>query len=140
MKSPLDQVIASYHRGRHSGELFDTFYDLFLRKSPEIPPMFAHTDFRHQKLMLRESVLEMLIFAQTNTGRREIEKLAERHRQLSVKPEHYQLWLDALCQALAQHDPQFNAELEQSWREAMRPGIRIMGGRLTEALEPDLDV
>jgi len=77
MDSSFDQVVASYHRARQSGELFDTFYNVFLGKSPEIPPMFARTDFPHQKLMLRESILEMLLFAQTGSGHDEIKRLAE---------------------------------------------------------------
>ena len=88
--------------------------------------MFARTDFPHQKLMLRESILEMLVFAQTGSGGKEIERLAERHRQLNVKPLHYVLWLDALCEALAKHDPEFNPTLEQMWRDAMRKGISLM--------------
>ena len=126
MDSPFNQVIASYHRARESGQLFDTFYHLFLGKSSEIPPMFARTDFPHQKLMLRESILEMLVFAQTGSGRDEIERLAERHRQVNVKPSHYDLWLDALCEALAQHDREFTPTLEQMWRDAMQKGIDIM--------------
>ena len=59
MNNPFEQVIASYHRARETGQLFDTFYRIFLGKSPEIPSMFARTDFPHQKLMLRESILEM---------------------------------------------------------------------------------
>jgi hemoglobin-like flavoprotein len=126
MESPFDQVVASYHRARESGQLFDTFYHLLLGKSADIPPMFARTDFPHQKLMLRESILEMLIFAQTGSGRPQIERLAERHRQLKVKPSHYTLWLDALCEALAKHDPEFNGTLEGLWRDAMRKGIEVM--------------
>jgi hemoglobin-like flavoprotein len=124
--SAFDQVVASYHRARASGELFDTFYNLFLAKSTEIPPMFASTDFQHQKLMLRESLLEMLVFFQTQSGRDEIERLAERHRRLNVQRNLYCLWLDSLCEALAQHDPEFTPRLEQTWREAMRPGIDVM--------------
>ena len=60
MESQFAQIVASYHRARRTGQLFDTFYELFLAKSPEIPPMFARTDFPHQKLMLRESILEIL--------------------------------------------------------------------------------
>ena len=101
-------------------------FDTYLGKSPEIPPIFAHTDFPHQKLMLRESLLEMLIFAQTGSGRDEIERLAERHRGLNVKPEHYDLWLEALCEALAKHDPAFTPELEQLWRHTMHKGIQLM--------------
>lgn len=126
MDSAFDQVIASYHRARQTGELFDTFYHLFLAKSPDIPPMFARTDFPHQKLMLRESILEMLVFAQTGSCRDEIEQLAERHRQVNVKPAHYDLWLDALCEALAKHDSEFNPALERLWRDAMQKGIELM--------------
>jgi hemoglobin-like flavoprotein len=126
MESQFAQVVASYHRARRSGELFDTFYKLFLSKSPEIPPMFARTDFPHQKLMLRESILEMLVFAQTGAGRDEIKRLAERHRQLHVTHAHYELWLDALCEALARHDSQFNPELEQMWRDSLQKGIGLM--------------
>jgi hemoglobin-like flavoprotein len=126
MDSAFEQVVGSYHRARQSGQLFDTFYQVFLGKSPEIAPMFAQTDFAHQKLMLRESILELLLFAQTETGRDQIERLGERHRALNVTPAHYELWLDALCEALALHDPQFNAVLESKWREAMRKGIEIM--------------
>jgi hemoglobin-like flavoprotein len=91
MSTVFEQVIASYHRARESGAFFDTFYNLFLSKSPEIRPMFARTDFPHQKLMLRESILEMLVFAQTGSGREEIERLAARHRALKVTARHYQL-------------------------------------------------
>lgn len=126
MNSSFDQVVASYHRARLSGQLFDTFYHLFLAKSPEIPPMFARTDFPHQKLMLRESLLEMLVFAQTGSGRDEIVRLAKRHSELNVKPAHYDLWLDSLCEALAKHDPEFSSTLDSLWRDAMRRGIDLM--------------
>jgi len=76
--------------------------------------------------MLRESILEMLAFVQTGSGRVEIERLGERHRQLNVRPGHYDLWLDALCESLAKHDREFNPGLEQMWRDAMRTGIAAM--------------
>jgi hemoglobin-like flavoprotein len=126
MDETFDQVVASYHRARQSGQIFDTFYDLFLAKSPDIPPMFARTDFPHQKLMLRESILEMLLFAQTGSGRDEILRLAERHQQLQVKPAHYDLWLDALCEALSKHDPEFSPALELMWRDSLKKGIQLM--------------
>ena len=126
--SPYQQVVSSYHRARDTGELFDTFYRILLAKSPEIPPMFARTDFPHQKLMLRQSILEMLLYWQLESGHEEIERLARRHRELNVTTRHYQLWLDALCEALARHDPSFTPELEQLWRTALRPGIDAMIG------------
>jgi hemoglobin-like flavoprotein len=124
--STFQLVAASYQRARVTGELFDTFYRLFLNKSPDIPPLFVRTDFPHQKLMLRESLLEMLTFSQTQAGRAEIERLAERHRSLNIQPRHYELWLDALCEALEKHDPAFTPQLERLWRDLMRPGIELM--------------
>lgn len=126
MESEFAQVIASYHRARQSGQLFDTFYELFLAKSPELPALFALTDFAHQKLMLRESILVMLAFAQTGSGGEEIIRLGERHRRLNIKPAHYLLWLDALCEALAKHDPEFGPDLEAIWRRSMQKGIDLM--------------
>jgi truncated hemoglobin YjbI len=134
MDAAFEQVSASYHRARETGQLFDTFYGLFLKKSPDIPPMFASTDFPHQKLMLRESILEMLSFAQTGSGRDEIERLGERHRQLRVKSGHYDLWLDALCEALTQHDPRFDSRLEALWRNAMKKGIALMSSNTSVEL------
>jgi hemoglobin-like flavoprotein len=131
----FSRVVASYHRARTTGQVFDTFYRVFLAKSPEIPAMFAHTDFPHQQLMLRESLLEMLIFSQTGSDREEIERLAERHRCLNVKREHYELWLDALCEALAQHDPGFTPQLEQAWRRAMHAGISVMSAPASKIVE-----
>ena len=68
MNTPPDEVTASYHRCREDDRFIDTFYDIFLSKSPEIAKKFEHTDFRHQKLMLRESLLEMLFLEQGIEG------------------------------------------------------------------------
>lgn len=126
MSEHFDRVIASYHRARSNPQFFDKFYELFFRKSPEIPRFFVRTDFRHQKRMLQESLLEMLVYYQTGGGRDQIERLAERHRQLHVKSEHYAFWMDALLEALGQFDPEFGSELDVAWRAAMQSGLDIM--------------
>ena len=46
MTTDFDQVIASYHRACGTGQLFDTFYRVFLGKSPEIPDILARPIFR----------------------------------------------------------------------------------------------
>lgn len=127
MKDIYDRVVASYHRCRQSSEFFDTFYEIFLPKSPEIASKFVHTDFARQKLMLRESLLEMLNFyCGIDSVRKEIEQLGKLHRQLEVRPELYELWLESLCEAVAKHDPEYRVELAELWRQAMRPGIALM--------------
>ena len=127
MKNVSDQVIASYHRCRQSSAFFDAFYDIFLGKSPEITAKFAHTDFARQKQMLRESLFEMLnYYGGIASVREEIEQLGKRHQQLEVRAEHYEQWLDSLCEAVARHDPEYRDDLGEMWREAMRPGIAMM--------------
>ena len=44
-----EAVRVSYHRCEESGDLFDTFYDIFFTKSPEISPKFADTEMEKQK-------------------------------------------------------------------------------------------
>ena len=127
MNAPQDEVTASYHRCRADDSFFDTFYDDFLAKSPEIAEKFRQTDFAHQKLMLRESLLEMLCFEQGMDGARaEIKLLGRRHKDLRITSAMYGMWMDSLCEAVAQHDPQYTPELAQKWRDAMRPGIDLM--------------
>jgi hemoglobin-like flavoprotein len=77
--------------------------------------------------MLRESLLTMLCFNMGMVGpREELERLAKRHVELDIKPEHYSIWLNSLCEAIERHDPEFTPELGQLWRDAMQKGIDVM--------------
>jgi hemoglobin-like flavoprotein len=127
MTEQAEELTASYYRCRHDERFLDTFYDVFLSKSPAIAQMFATTNFKFQKLMLRQSLLEMLCFDRGMFGtRQEIERLGLRHKQLGVTPEMYAMWLDSLCEAIKQHDPSYAPELEQQWRDAMLKSIKEM--------------
>ena len=127
MTAESSDLMSSYYRCRKNRHFIDTFYELFLAKSPEIAEMFAGTDFNIQRLMLRESLLEMLCFDRDIPGtREEVERLGRHHFQLQVTPEMYSMWLDALCEAIRKYDPEYSIELEQRWRQAMQKGINIM--------------
>jgi hemoglobin-like flavoprotein len=123
----VDPVIASYHRCREDEFFVDTFYQYFLAKSADIAKMFEHTDFTRQKLMLRESLLEMLCYDRGVEGAEaEIQRIAHRHLDLGIPPEMYTMWLDSLCEAVEQHDPKYTPELGQQWRDSMQKGIDLM--------------
>lgn len=129
MMNDLDAVTVSYHRCRASAGFFDTFYERFLAKSAEVAEKFRQTDFARQKLMLRESLVSMLLFnLGAGSARAELEQLAERHsrRGVDIAPHLYDLWLDALCETVEQHDPEFKPQLAQEWRAAMRAGIDLL--------------
>ncbi len=127
MSNQSDAVTASFYRCRRDGDFVGTFYDLFLSKSPEIAQKFAHTDFKFQKLMLRQSLLEMICFERGIPGTsEEIERLGHSHRELRITPEMYAMWLDSLCEAIGKHDPEYTPALEQLWRQAMLKSINKM--------------
>ncbi len=127
MTEPPNDVLASYYRCRRSDQFIDSFYELFLATSPAVAVKFQNTDFKLQKLMLRQSLLEMLCFDRGLDGtEEEIQRLGRRHRELDIAPEMYAMWLDSLCTAIEQHDPEFTAELEQKWRVAMQKSITEM--------------
>jgi hemoglobin-like flavoprotein len=127
MAEQANELTASYYRCRRDECFLDTFYDAFLSKSPAVAQMFAKTDFKIQKLMLRQSLLEMLCFDRDMSGtREEIERLGLRHKELCVMPEMYAMWLDSLCEAVRKHDPSYTPALEQLWREAALKSIKEM--------------
>lgn len=129
MLNELDRVTASYHRCRASDGLLDTFYERFLAKSPEVAEKFRNTDFKRQKLMLRESLISMLLFnLGSASAHRDLDQLAERHsrRGVDIPPRLYDLWLDSLCETVAKHDPEYQPELDAEWRRAMKPGIELL--------------
>ena len=120
-----NELTDSYYRCRRDERFLDTFYDTFLAKSPAVAQLFAKTDFKLQKLMLRQSLLEMLCFDREMSGtHEEIERLGLRHRELRVQPEMYEMWLDSLCEAIKKHDPSHTPALEQLWRQAALKSIQ----------------
>ena len=132
MLPDLDAVTASYHRCRASEHFIDTFYEHFLTKSREVAEKFRGIDFTRQKFMLRESLLMLLLFNHDDPGAvEELERLAERHSRRGINiPSHlYSLWLDALCEAVENHDPEYEPTLNEKWRAAVQPGIELLASK-----------
>ena len=57
--------------------------------------------------------------------------LAERHsrRDLDIRPELYDLWIDCLVETARAHDPEFGPEVESAWRETLTVGANYMRER-----------
>ncbi|QDV47061.1 hypothetical protein Enr13x_69700 [Stieleria neptunia] len=122
-------IVATYRRCMSGEGFIDTFYQLFLASSDEVRIKFQFTDMVHQKLVLRESLLVLILFSENqDRNHAELLQLAERHdrNHAEIAPHLYELWLDTLCSAVAQHDPEFTPHVEQLWRRAMQPGIDLM--------------
>lgn len=129
MSASHQDVLDSYHRCEAVGGLFDTFYDIFFAKSPEISPKFSNTDMELQKQNVMASVLMALRLATEDlVARKYIQEIAETHsrERHDIRPQLYGVWLNALCEAISKQDPQYTPALEEKWRQAMRPAIELM--------------
>ena len=122
-------VMEIYYRCEDSPGFFDTFYEIFFAKSPEIPPKFANTDMERQKQIVMASLLTCLRLRSGDPeARRAVEELGEKHsrRGLNVRPELYGVWLDSLCEAIQQHDRHYTPLLAMKWRNAMHDAIALI--------------
>lgn len=110
-------------------KLYDKFYERFVTSDPRIGPYFVTTDFKKQKNLLKDGVGRALSFASGDAGSANfIEHLSVTHDRshMNILPELYPYWLNALLQTLADTDPKWSKNLEQSWREALQKTIHVM--------------
>jgi len=122
----------SYQRTRNHPDFLGRFYEILLEASDEVREKFAHTDFPKQIRMLKASLLMMMQASFSSIeGQEHMETLAERHsrRDLDIRPELYELWLDCLVEAVKEADPLFDSRVENAWRTVMKPGIEFMKAR-----------
>ena len=122
----LELLNDSLERCSARGDFIDYFYDLFLQSSEEVAEKFAHTDFRKQKRMLKASFYLILLANEGKPeGRSHLKRIAQLHSRqgVDVRPGLYELWLDSLMQTVRAYDPQWTEEIEQVWRQMLRPGI-----------------
>jgi hemoglobin-like flavoprotein len=116
----------SFERCMVASRFLDTFYDHFLKSSPEVAAKFQGTDFTRQKRMLKVSLYAMVGALVLHSADYSIlESTARRHARTDreIPPHLYALWLDSLIFAAKICDPIFDAKAEQNWREAMQSGI-----------------
>jgi hemoglobin-like flavoprotein len=114
------------------GPFLQRFYELFLDSSDEVKEKFAGVDMRNQQRMLKVSLYMLMLATQKGVGGEEyIEKVAQRHNhtERDIPPHLYDLWLDCLIQAVGACDPYFDSEIEQAWRDILKPGIDFMISR-----------
>ncbi len=111
-----------------SNEFFFRFYEIFTAKSPEVAAAFRNTDMTRQVRMLRQSIVYLVNFYATHNADDFLRRIARRHARsdLDIAPYLYDLWLEALLEAVAEFDPRFSDETAEAWRMVLRPGIEFM--------------
>ena len=125
----FEAVKQSFDRCGESEGFYDTFYEVFLAKSPEIPPLFAQTEFKKQKQLLKATITIMVRYpVQEEQSRTVLEKVGQTHNRSghNIWPALYALWLESLCETVQKHDPEFSPSLEAHWRQRMQEGIAVI--------------
>ena len=125
--SPADLVMQSYGRCCASSGFFDSFYQYFLASSPEIRDKFAHTNMPAQRLLLRQGILNLVMHARGMPDTK-LRALGCSHARgaLDIRPELYDLWLQALLQSIGEHDGQCDANTRLAWHEVLNKGISVI--------------
>ena len=125
--SPADLVMQSYGRCCASSGFFDSFYQYFLASSPEIRDKCAHTNMPAQKQLLRQGILNLVMHARGMPDTK-LRALGCSHARgaLDIRPELYDLWLQALLQSIGEHDGQCDANTRLAWHEVLNKGISVI--------------
>jgi len=110
-----------------SKRFIDLFYTIFLDKSPKIKEAFKETHIENQKKMLAESIVHLVNFYSTKTASEFMQSLAVMHRdQLKISPDIYDLWLEALLEAVEGTDEECTEFKLLAWRITLAPGMEFM--------------
>ncbi|WP_323846484.1 globin [Microbulbifer magnicolonia] len=122
-----DMVFQSYGRCCNDEQFFVDFYDRFMGSSAEIRALFADTDMRQQRHLLRNGIMQLVLHARGMADTK-LRALGQSHSRngYNIRPEWYRLWLDALMATLRQHDRAFSDEVEAAWRRAIGAGIALI--------------
>ena len=125
--SDTDVVFQSYGRCCRQEAFFADFYDLFMAKSADVRQVFRHTDMPAQRHLLRAGIMWLILYARGASGNklRDLGRTHNRHGY-NIDPAWYPLWVDALMEAVARHDPQHCPRLLVQWRQVLSPGIALI--------------
>ena len=125
----IDQIRASFDRCEAAGDFAEQFYEVFLKSSPVVAPLFAKTDFTKQRKLLRATVYILVTRNLEDLQAKEaLVRIGHSHSraQLNIRPALYEVWLDSLCETVKRMDPDWSPDIEQWWRDRMRPGIDLI--------------
>ena len=128
-RSHKQEFLDSLNRCSQDDQFMAMFYRRFLATSPEVRKKFRDTEFsRQERVLLRSLQLSASATDGDPVALRELHSLAESHdrHHLDIRPELYEYWLDALVETAWEFDPEWNPQIEESWRHTLGHVIHHM--------------
>ena len=122
-----DIVMQSYGRCCASDSFFHTFYENYLASSPGVRDQFGNTDMKGQKLLLRQGILNVVLYARGMPGTK-LKALGCSHSRngMNIRPELYTLWFNALATTVREHDKDSNNDTIAAWREVVNKSVDVI--------------
>ncbi len=131
-KDDLTKVKRSYSRCFIGDKnLIDGFYEVFLNSHPDIAEMFKNTNFKQQKLLLRQGINCMIMFTEgafAGSFCLDEIKISHNRKHLNIHPRYYPHWKNSLITSLKKYDPQFDNELLTLWNQVIDKGVDYISG------------
>ena len=122
MAYPKDIFLESLNRCREAGDFTAAFYENLLNTDEEIRHRFRLTDMERQREKLNKSLdLCAAATAGDPDGLAELRELGKLHSRLrlDIHPEWYPLWIEAIVATASQFDPEWDEEVDASWRRVL---------------------
>lgn len=117
------EVIESYKRVAREPGFLDRFYTRFMDRDADVRARFQGVDMARQRFVLSRAVTLLLQHASGVThGVDGLRESAHHHgaEGMNIPAYMYDLWIDALVETVAEHDPRFTPDLDASWRTLLR--------------------
>lgn len=105
------------------------FYDVLLRRHPELRPYFQRVNLRQQAVILTTalSMIELQYTGSLSGPRKYLRVLGERHAALGIPREAFAPFRECLLETLADcHGGHWSQDLHSQWHEAMDEAIALM--------------
>ena len=117
----------SYERiSNNKTEFYDLFYERFLNSSFLVKNAFKNTDMTVQKKMLQKALVHLISFSVSRKASEYLQEIAQKHIELNIHAEMYDLFIHSLLSALSECYPRFSNECAVAWRITLSPGIEFM--------------
>ena len=138
---PYADLHQSYGRCLRDKDFIGRFYDVFLASNPDVPPMFARTDFSKQRMALRRGITMAIFHAGgSRVVDRGIDEMAGVHARggrCPVPAALYRDWVASLLKVVEETDPEADAALMARWREALGVVVDTFQARDAAPAAPD---
>ena len=132
-----ESQLASFHgsleRCASLPDFFEFFYARFLESDAEIPRLLKNADIPRLVRMMKEALFLMMVASSGNaSATARLGQLGRLHEEKLVRPEHYDLWLNALMSAVEERDPKYTQAVDESWRAVLAIGVAAMKGSASD--------